>query len=61
MVERLGAGLRRFERDRQLLLHPLLTDELVEAARAERLFELFLLGDDGRNHDLSAHAALFNA
>ena len=44
VVERLAARLRGVERDRELLLDPLLPDEVVELARAERAVELVLLG-----------------
>ena len=35
MIERLGPRLGGVERDAKLLLHALLTDEVVEAARPE--------------------------
>ena len=44
VVERLAARLRRVERDRELLLDPLLADEVVEPARPQRALELVLLG-----------------
>ena len=54
--------LRRVERDRELLLHARLADELVEAARPEALLELVLvLADLRREERRRAHAALFNA
>ena len=40
VVERLAARLRGVERDRELLLHALLADEVVEPARPQRLLEL---------------------
>src|SRR5438128_2117392 len=40
MVERVPPPLRGRERDRELLLHPLLADEVGEAARPERLLDL---------------------
>src|SRR5579859_5822455 len=60
MVEGVAASLRRGERDRQLLLHALLPDELVEPARTERLLDLDLFLLDHRCEE-RAHAALFNA
>ena len=56
MVERLGARLRRFERDPQLLLDALLSDEVVESARAERALRLLFLRMERRRQEL-AHAA----
>ena len=44
VVERLAARLRRVERDRELLLHALLADEVVERLRAQRALELLLVG-----------------
>ena len=44
VVERLAARPRRLEGDRELLLDPLLADELVQTARPERPLELVLLG-----------------
>jgi hypothetical protein len=42
MVECVTAPLRGFERDVQLLLDPLLTDEVVESARTQRLLDLLV-------------------
>src|SRR5581483_11953721 len=60
VVERLAARLRRRERDRQLLLHALLVDEVGERARAQRALEL-LFGLDGDRSQELAHAALRSA
>jgi len=43
VVERLAASARSVERDAELLLDPLLADELVEPARAEALLDLLLV------------------
>ena len=56
MVERLAARLRRLERDAELLLDPLLADEVVEPPRAQRPLGLVLLGPERRREEL-AHAA----
>ena len=62
MIERLASGLRRGERDSKLLLHALLADEVVEAARPERLLDcLLVLLQGGCEKWSGAHAALFNA
>ena len=61
VVERLAARLRSGERDRELLLDALLPDELVQAARPERLLELLILLGDHRSEELRAHAALRKA
>ena len=59
VVERLAAGARRLERDRELLLEPLLADEVVEPARAEAPLELLFVRPGGRGEELRgrAHAA----
>src|SRR5207244_10715123 len=44
VVERLTAGPGRLERDRELLLDPLLADELVQPPRPQRPVELVLVG-----------------
>ncbi len=44
MVERLAARDRRRERDLELLLQPLLPDELGQVARPQRAVELLLAG-----------------
>ena len=62
VIERLAARLRRGERDSKLLLHALLADEVVEAARPERLLDrLLVLFEGGCEKWRGAHAALFNA
>ena len=61
VVERLAAGLGRLQRDRELLLDPLLPDEVVEAARPQRAVELVLVGLDRGRQELGAHAALLSA
>src|SRR5687768_14106860 len=60
VVESLAAGLRSFQRDRELLLDPLLADKVLEPARTKRAVELVVSGSEhGRGHALgSAHAAL---
>ena len=59
VVERLAPGPRRLERDAELLLDPLLADELVEPARTEAAVELFLFRLCGRGEELrrGGHAA----
>ena len=44
VVERLAAPLGGVEGDAELLLDPLLADEVVEPARAQRALELLVLG-----------------
>ena len=44
MVERLAAPLGGLERDAELLLDPLLADEVVEPARPQRALDLLVLG-----------------
>ena len=63
MVERLAARPRRLERDRELLLDPLLADEVVEPPRPERAVELVLAPrrDDRREELRLAHAACLSA
>src|SRR5919201_3846788 len=61
VVERLAAGAGRVESDAELLLHPLLADELVQPARAEAALELLLVGADGRGEELRRHAARLSA
>ncbi len=62
VVERLAARLRRGERDPELLLDALLADEVVEAARPERLLDgLLVLLDLRCEKRCAGHAALFNA
>src|SRR5581483_6988265 len=56
LVTRTGGG----ERDRELLLHSLLADEVGEAARPERALELLFLVAEHRCEEL-IHAACFNA
>ena len=59
VVERLSSPLRGLEDDAELLLDPLLADELVQAARTEGAVELLVLGDENGSRDaLLAHAAL---
>ena len=61
VVERVRARLRRLERDAQLLLDPLLADEVVEPLRPERLLGLVLLRPKGRCEELAHAAALRSA
>ena len=56
MVERVVAAAGGLEGDPQLLLDPLLADEVVEALGAERALRLVLVGRKGRREEL-AHAA----
>src|SRR5439155_19257674 len=58
VVERLAARARGLERDRELLLDPLLADELVEPTRPKRALELVVVGLDRRCEELRlGHAA----
>src|SRR5207302_15636 len=57
MVERLAARFRRLERDRELLLHALLADEVGQVARTERALELVFLVLEDRREKLAGHAA----
>ena len=61
VVERLAASLRRLERDLELLLRPLLADELVESPRPERLLDLLVALAERRREELARHAALLSA
>ena len=56
VVERVVPAAGGLERDPQLLLDPLLADEVVEAPGAERALRLVLVGRKGRREEL-AHAA----
>src|SRR5204862_649117 len=60
VVERLAARLRRFERNRELLLDALLPDEVAERARPKRALEL-LVGIRLNRREELRHAALRNA
>src|SRR5947208_2798680 len=61
VVERFAALLGRSQRDAELLLHALLADEVVEAARPERLLDrLLVLLQRRREKRRRGHAALFN-
>ena len=55
VVERLAAPLGGVERDPELLLDPLLADEVVEPARAQRALDLLVLGVQHRGRDAVAH------
>src|SRR5207237_5803499 len=44
MVERLAAGLRRFDKDAQIVAQLMLTDEFIEGGRPDRAFGCVLLG-----------------
>ena len=58
VVERLAARTGGFERDRELLLDPLLADELVELSRPQRAVELVLVRLDRGSEKLGVcHAA----
>ena len=54
VVERVVTRPRRLESDPQLLLDPLLSDEVVESARPERLLGLVFLGPQRRREELRA-------
>ena len=55
VVERLAASLGGVERDPELLLDPLLADEVVEPARAQRALDLLVLGVQHGSRDAVAH------
>ena len=59
VVERLAARLRRVERDLQLLLDPLLPDEVGERARPQRPLDLLLGVAEHRRQELR-HAAFLS-
>ena len=63
MLECLAAAARGFERNRELLAHAILADELVERPRAEREVELLVaLGlEHGRDEPRRGHAACLSA
>ena len=62
VVERLPPALRCIERNRELLLHPLLADEIGEGHGTERRLELLLSPILQRRCDHPVgHAALFSA
>ena len=50
--------MRRVQRDAQLLLHALLADEVLEAARPERPLDLVVLRLERGREELLGHAAL---
>ena len=54
VVERLPARLRRLERDLELLLRPLLADELVESPRPQRLLDLLVALAEDRREELAS-------
>ena len=56
VVERLAARLRRVERDRELLLHALLADEVGERLRAQRAVELLLAARRERRREEPARS-----
>ena len=58
VVERLTAGARRLERDRQLFLDPRLADEVVEPPRSQGALDLVVLGTHSGCEELLRHAAL---
>ena len=60
VIERLAAGASRRQRDRELLLDPLLTDEVVEPLRPERAVELLLVDLQVGGEELG-HAAFRRA
>ena len=61
VVERLAARLRRLQRDVELLLGPLLSDEVVESPRTQRLLDLLVAFTQRRREELARHAALLSA
>ena len=58
MVERVVPSLRGREGDPELLLDPLLADEVVEPLRSERPLGLLLLGPERGSEELAHAAAL---
>ena len=61
VVERLVARLRRLQRDVELLLDPLLPDEVVESPWTQRLLDLFVAFTQHRREELAHQAALLSA
>ncbi len=61
MVESLPPPLRGLERDLELLLRALLTDEIVESARTQGLLDVLVALTDGRCEELARHAAVLSA
>src|SRR5439155_24100650 len=55
VVESLVSPLRSVERDCELLLDPILPDELGQTARSQRLLEVVLLGHHCRRQELGRH------
>ncbi len=62
MVERLAAGLRRFDEDAQIVAQLMLADEFIEGGRPDRAFGCVLLGllrgDDTRARRRSSRQLL---
>ena len=61
VVERVTPALRRLERDLELLLRPLLPDEVVEPTGPKRLLDLLVALLEHRSQELRGHAALRSA
>ena len=61
VVERLRAGDRRREHDLELLLEPLLSDEVAEMSRPERAVELVLVLAQRRGEELRLGRSRFGA
>ena len=57
VIERLRPRTRCLERDVELLLDPVLSDEIVEVSGPQRALELVLLGPESRSEELLGHAA----
>ena len=57
MIQRLRPRTRCLERDVELLLDPVLSDEIVEVSGPQRALELVLLGPESRSEELLGHAA----
>ena len=58
MIQSISTPLGRLERDVQLLLDPLLPDEVVEATGAERLLDLLLVVPKDGCEELGAHGPI---
>ena len=57
VIQRFRPRTRCLERDIELLLDPVLPDEIVEVSRPERPIELVLLRLERRSEELLGHAA----
>ena len=64
MVESLAAGLRRFDKDAQIVAQLMLTDEFIEGGRPDRAFGcvlLSLLRGDGAGGDDTGRGVVHRA